>query len=81
MKVIIDARRKLGQNVAHVSAPSGSWTETPCLEIEGGSFGDSQRLQTYCRISLTPLVSLFLIEQNDLLMGLQVIFKGPNVNY
>lgn len=81
VKVIADARRKLGQNVAHVSTPRGSETETPRLEIEGGSFRDDQCLQTNCRISLTSLVSLFLIEENGPLMGLQVIFKGLNVNY
>ena len=41
VKVITDAGPKLSQNVAHVSTPSGSWTELSRLEIEGGSFGDS----------------------------------------
>lgn len=29
VKAITDAGQKLGQNVAHVSTTSGSWTETP----------------------------------------------------
>lgn len=76
VKAIIDAGPKLGQNVAHVSSPSGSWMETPCLEIERGSFGDGWWTQTYCRISLTSVVSLFLIEENSPSMGLGVILKG-----
>lgn len=76
VKAIIDAGPKLGQNVAHVSSPSGSWMETPRLEIERGSFGDGWCPQTYCRISLTSVVSLFLIEENSLSMGLGVILKG-----
>lgn len=76
VKAIIDAGPKLGQNVAHVSSPSGSWMETPCLKIERGSFGDGWCPQTYCRISLTSVVSLFLIEENSPSMGLGVILKG-----
>lgn len=67
---------KLSQNVAHVSAPPGSQTESHRLEIKGGSFGNGWCLHTNCEISLTSLVSLLLIEENGPLMGIQLILEG-----